>query len=94
MNNFKDNKGEIKIEFEPIVILDFTKRYSEIHLNLGNNFTFEQLTTAYKECEYFEQIDDYITELNIGCNIIMYFVGNYGNVKFDINTYDYFDFFH
>ena len=94
MNNFKDNKGEIKIEFEPTVILDFTNRYSEIKLNLGNNFTFKHLTDAYKESEYFERIDDYITELNIDCNIIMYFVGNYGSVKFEINTYDYYDFFH
>ena len=94
MNQFKNNKGEIKIEFEPTVILDFTVRHAEIYLNLGNNFTFQHLIDAYKKCEYFEQIDEYITDLNIDCNIMMYFFGNYGNVKFQINTYDYFDLFH
>ena len=90
--NLLNENNEIKIEAEPLVILDFTTKYSTIHLELGNNFTLEHFFEEFKENYYYEQINNYISTFDYDTSFKLLFVGNYSNIEININCCDYFDF--
>ena len=90
--NLLNENNEIKIEVEPLVILDFTTKYSSINLDLGNNFTLKHFFAAFKDNYYYEQINDYLATFDYDTIFKLLFIGNYGNIEINISCYDYNDF--
>jgi len=75
-----ENGNRLEFEFEPKLVLNFTGKYDTIHLNLGNNFTDTHFIKALTECYEFEQLYQYLVNLEFDTIIELTFVGNYGNV--------------
>ena len=90
--NLLDKNNEIKKECEPLVVLDFTTKYSSINLDLGNNFTIEHFFAAFKDNYYYEQINDYLATFDYDTTFKLLFIGNYGSIEVNISCYDYNDF--
>jgi hypothetical protein len=75
-----EQNERLEFEFDTKLVLNFTGKYDRIYLNLGNNFTDTHFIEALAECYEFEQLYQYLYNLEFDTIIEFTFEGNYGNV--------------